>query len=194
MELGQWTWLEIAKLGTQALTPFLVVGLGIYVHRITKKFEYVQWQNQKLIEKRLSIYDKLATELNDLLCYFTYVGKWKDVKPPEVVSKKREIDKQIYLSAPLFSQDFFNACHQFQSLCFDTYNGMGKDAKLRTKYDERAKAMGTAWDSSWAECFSDRSPHPAEDELRTAYQKVMDVFASEIGAKESARIIPLKYK
>jgi hypothetical protein len=34
--------------------------LGIYIHRVTKRFEHLQWRSQKLVEKRLAVYDDLA--------------------------------------------------------------------------------------------------------------------------------------
>lgn len=88
MDLGPWTWLEVAKIASSLLIPITIVALGIYVHRITKQFEHRQWRSQKLIEKRLAIYDDLAPQFNDLLCYFTYVGCWRDFDPPKGGSPK----------------------------------------------------------------------------------------------------------
>lgn len=85
MAAGPWNWLEIAKLLASLLIPITLAVFGVYVHRITKRFEHLQWRSQKLIEKRLSIYDELAPLFNDLLCYFTYVGGWRDLNPPDVV-------------------------------------------------------------------------------------------------------------
>jgi len=113
MELGPWNWLEVAKLVAGLLTPVALAILGIYIHRVTKRFEHLQWQSQKLIEKRLEIYDSLAPELNELLCYFTYVGAWRDTNPDTVVSLKRKIDRRIHLAAALFSKDFLTSAWHF---------------------------------------------------------------------------------
>ena len=43
-----------------------------------------------------------APSLNDILCYFTYVGSWRDQDPPDVIRLKRSVDRKIYLPAPLF--------------------------------------------------------------------------------------------
>ena len=91
------------KLLFQLLTPAAVAALGYYSTRVLKRFEHFQWRNQRLIEKRIAIYDSIAPDLNDLLCYFTYVGCWKELAPPDVVALKRSIDKKIYLAAPIFS-------------------------------------------------------------------------------------------
>jgi hypothetical protein len=128
MDAGHWNWLEVAKLTAGALTPVALAALGVYIHRVTKSFENLQWRSQKLIEKRLSVYDDLAPHFNDLLCYFTYIGCWKELDPSVVLALKRTMDKKIHIAAPLFSAAFFDACENFQNLCFETYGGWGRDA------------------------------------------------------------------
>jgi hypothetical protein len=168
MNPGPWNWLEIAKLATGILTPAALTILGIYIHRVTKQFEHVQWRSQKLIEKKLSVYDDLAPLLNDVLCYFTYVGAWKDVEPPQVITMKREIDKKIHLAAPLFSPSFFQSCNDFQNFCFETYTRWGQDARLRTQFDRRKEAWATGWVAKWENCFSDSPTDPRA--IRKAYR------------------------
>jgi hypothetical protein len=92
MDPKPWNSLEVAKLLAGLLTPTAITLLGIYVHRATKRFEHLQWRSQKLVERRLEIYDDLAPHFNDLLCYFTYVGAWKELDPPAVVAHKRIVE------------------------------------------------------------------------------------------------------
>lgn len=177
-----WNSLEVAKLVSSALTPLAVAGVGVYIHRLTKRFEQHQWRNQKLIEKRLEIYNQLASDLNDNLCYFTYVGSWKDRKPPQVLASKRHIDKSIHLAGPLFSPGFFDACTRFQNLCFETYTGWGEDAKLRTNIQRRESAAGADWKPEWASMFSDSVSEPKE--ILKAYSDIMIFFSEEIGIND----------
>jgi hypothetical protein len=73
MDAGNWTWLEVAKLIVAALTPIAIALAGIYIHRVTKNFEHIQWRSQKLIEKRLTIYDSMATfERHFMLFYLRW--------------------------------------------------------------------------------------------------------------------------
>lgn len=188
MDASPWNSLEIAKLVAGLLTPLTVAGFGIYVHRVTKRFEQIQWQSQKLIEKRLEIYEALATKFNSLLCYYTYVGAWRDVEPTAIVEMKRELDKSIYLAAPLFNEEFFKSCIDFQQICFTTYNGWGKDALLRTHFERRREARGAAWKSEWEELFDEVSPSDPQ-EIRIAYGKIMNSFAKNIGVNHSAAVI-----
>lgn len=179
MPESAWNALEVAKLATAALTPITIAGLGVFIHRLTKRYEHTQWKNQKLIEKRLEIYQSLASDLNDNLCYFTYIGSWKERTPPEIIMSKRSIDKKIYLAAPLFSPKFFITCMAFQDLCFETYNGWGSDARLRTRPDRRRQVPGKPWEGSWDEMFSTAPSHPSE--IKNAYIEVMRQFSDEIG-------------
>jgi len=179
MQAGPWNWLEVAKLAASLVTPVVVAILGVYIHRVTKRFELSQWKSQKLIEKRLAVYDDLAPLLNDLLCFFTYVGAWKEIDPPTAVNLKRKVDKKIHLAAPLFSPRFFNACMTFQNLCFETYAGWGVDARLRSQSERRKEASGAKWDGGWDQLFSDEASDPKA--IRESYREIMEAFAADLG-------------
>lgn len=69
-----WNSLEIAKLAVAALTPLVVAAIGLVVVRATKRIEAGQWINQKLVEKRIALLGDALPQLNDLYCYFVYVG------------------------------------------------------------------------------------------------------------------------
>lgn len=175
-----WNSLEIAKLTVAALIPVAVAILGIYLTRIAKRFEHLQWRNQRLVEKRISVYDDLAPQLNDLLCYFTFVGCWKELTPPEVVAIKRKVDKKIYLAAPLFSADFFVSCNSLIALCFAPFQGWGVDARLRTATGRRRSAAGNNWNVTWDNYFTADNDVTDPKAIQAAYQRVMEVFARDI--------------
>lgn len=179
MELGPLNLLEIAKLVASLLVPAALAFLGVYVHRVTKKFEHLQWRSQKLTEKRLMVYDDMSPLFNDLLCYYTCVGGWRDIPPPKIVAMKRIVDKKIHLAAPLFSKEFFDACIEFQELCFETYNGWGQDSRLRTRFKRRKKAWQTQWEPEWDKCFSKKVAE--QSSVRKSYQRLMEAFSKDIG-------------
>lgn len=91
-----WNSLEIAKLIASVLTPISVVVFGFWINRRLKVFEHLQWANQKVVEKRLYVYQELVPLLNDLLCYFTYVGNWKTHNPASIIELKRKLDRIAY--------------------------------------------------------------------------------------------------
>lgn len=184
MQAGPWNWLEVAKIAAGLLTPVALALLGIYIHRVTKRFEHSQWRSQKLVEKRLAVYDDTAPLFNDLLCYFTYVGGWRDMDPPKVVACKRALDKKIHLAAPLFTLEFFRACMDFQGLCFSTYGGWGRDALLRTSTLRRHESRPD-WNNEWKSCFADEVAEPQQ--VRAAYERVMEAFSRDIGVNGDLR-------
>lgn len=180
-----WNSLEITKLVASILTPFTIAVLGIYIHRITRRFEDAQWRSQKLIEKRIAIYDDLAPLFNDLLCYFTYVGCWKELSPIDIISLKRKLDRNIYLAAPLFTVNFFHACKSFQDLCFQTYGGWGTDARLRTKWGRRKEAR-SEWHEDWEKYYCKPQDVTDPEQIKDAYTKLMNEFAISIGVNKDS--------
>jgi len=62
-QASPWNSLEIVKLVVATLTPIAVALLGLYLTRLAKRFEHLQWRNQRLIEKRIAVYDALAHKL-----------------------------------------------------------------------------------------------------------------------------------
>lgn len=188
MNAGDWTWLEVVKLASGLFIPLTVAGVGIYIHRITKQFEHVLWRSQKLIEKRIQVYDDLMPIFNDLLCYFSYVGNWKEIDPPEVIGLKRIVDKKIHVSAPLFGPEFYLACMDFQNTCFSSINGWGLNAQLRTHFHRRRDARPEDWNEDWEKCFSDRRSEPAV--VRAAYARLVAVFSSELGVNRKPIATP----
>lgn len=180
-----WNSLEVAKLIVSFMTPLLILLLGILVTRLSEQFKAALWANQKVIEKRIVVYDKTAPLLNDLFCYFYIVGNWKEQTPPEVLAKKRALDKEVYVYTALFSDEFRKSYFQFIHLCFVTYTGPGQDAKLRTyitgqSYDRRAASVDE-WKATWDSMFSDYTEVPGKEAVREAYEALMASFSRELG-------------
>jgi hypothetical protein len=179
-----WTSLAITKLIVAGLTPVLIAIIGLLISKKLKKLEHNQWRNQKLIEKRLLVYDELAPLLNDILCYYSYVGNWKEHTPIQIIALKRIVDKKIYLVAPMFCKEFFSACMTFMNLCYGTYKDWGEDAKLKTNFERRKQAMGANWDLKWDKifCVDECSDF---NNIRTAYLQIMNIFSEEIGLQNN---------
>ena len=176
-----WTSLEVTKLIVSGLTPLVVVGLGFWINRRLKDFEHLQWASQKVVEKRIEVYEEVVPLLNDLLCYFTFLGCWKELTPPDVVGIKRKLDRTMHVNAPLFPPTIMDAYQEFIALCYQTYSGWGKDALLRTPFQHRMEAAGDEWDESWSEYYSDPLKHSEPDKIKAAYHTVVERMASELG-------------
>ncbi len=176
-----WNTLEIAKLTVSALTPLLVVAIGLWIGRRLKGLEYLQWTNQKVTEKRIAVFDELAPLLNDLYCYFTFLGCWKDLNPVEVVGRKRKMDRIVHVNAPLFSKEFVDRYNEFIGTCYETYTGWGQDAKLRTRWERRKESTGDSWKKDWEGYFSDLNNRSDPKFVKDKYASLMSCFSTELG-------------
>lgn len=181
-----WTSLEFTKLVVATLTPLAVVFLGLWVNRVAKRIEAAQWANQKLIEKRIAIYEKLAPLINDLYCFYMCVGHWKDLTPIQIVEIKRKLDKEVHIYSSLFSPEFVRFYNAFIDACFVTYAGAGHDARLRTliehtKGGDRRKSTSVPWKTEWDALFSGKEGCYPLQQVRTAYEELMFRFSKELG-------------
>ncbi|MFN8239428.1 MAG: hypothetical protein U0X39_01595 [Bacteroidales bacterium] len=176
-----WNSLEVVKICVALLTPILIFGVGLYINKSLILIEHNQWRNQKLIEKRIDVYDDLMPDLNDLLCYFAHMGNWKKFTPEYIVGLKRAIDRKVHLAAPLFADDFFAACTEFIGLCYETYTGGVNDAKLRISPDDWKTAFGDEWKLEWNVHFSEKSKFTNTEKIRDAYSLIVKIFAREMG-------------
>lgn len=177
-----WNSLEVTKLLVSALTPLLVATVGFWLNRRLKSLEQAQWSQQKVVERRIKAYDELAKPLNQLFCFFCYVGSWKELNPPDLVKMKRQLDQTAHVSAPLFDSHFLGHYNALMDTCFDTFGEWGDDARLRTLPDRREEAAGAAWSRDWDSCFVERDEAPEPEAVKAAYAQLMAYLATAIGA------------
>lgn len=173
-----WNSLEIAKIIISALTPIIVAYLAFKFNRAIKKYDKAQWTNQKIIEKRIAIYDIIVPKLNDLLCYYCYIGNWKEISPKCVIEIKRYLDKQVYIYAPLFSKDVLNKYNAFIDVCFEKFTGWGNDAKIKSLYNRRKECQDN-WIDEWSDYFSDsyiKGTKNNDDIVRQDITNIRDLY------------------
>jgi len=171
---------EIAKLVVAMLTPVVVVMVGFWVNKRIKDLEQYQWANQKVIEKRIDFYFLVAPLLNDILCFYTYVGEWKKTKPIDILERKRELDRIFSITSPLLPTMVLEHYQDFVGECFETFTGWGQDAKLCTSFDRRKDAFGNEWENTWEHLFScDKIGEP--NTVQDLYSSLMFELASSLG-------------
>jgi hypothetical protein len=188
MVAAQWT--DIVSALGAVITPLLVLVIGIFINGNVRRLEQQEWRNQELIEARLERYDGVATPLNQILCYFTYIGTWKDFTPPEIVQLKRDLDMKFFIAAPLFSPQVKKRYERFMKLCFKPFGPWGRDAKLRTKVPNRRKPFGNKWQPGWDDMFEVRDDvflsGKQLEEIRDAYNDLIVLFMADVGLAGSA--------
>jgi len=180
-----WDSLEIAKLLLGLVTPLVVAVAGFYITKSMHKLEARSLVNQKIVEKRMMLFDIMAPIFNDLYCYFMRVGGWKELTPLDLIDKKRILDKQFYINKPLFSAEFESHYFRFiLSDCFLAFSGHAKNARLRTRHFQYSD-LGN-WRSEWIDCFvEEESDICPVGRLKEDYNALMNQFATELGIEWS---------
>ena len=182
-----WTSLEIAKLAVGILIPLSVAAVGLLVSRYLKRLDLVQWRNQKLLEKRIAIYDDVAPKLNLLLCFYIWVGYWKSISPEAVIQTKRELDKTMNVYRHLFEDDVYQAYQAFMNMLFETFTGAGHDARIRSAvksaYGDRSTDAAYAWNHTWTERFSTADRVASKEDVLAKYQHLMARLTHSFGVE-----------
>lgn len=176
---GDWTILEIVKLAVSLVTPLTVVWVGFWINRRLKEIEQINWANQKVVEKRIQFYFDVVPQLNDLLCFFTYVGTWKETSPTDVVALKRTLDKRFYIHAPLFPPNVLSRYFDFVNGCYKPFTGWGHSAKIKSDFVRR-KESNKNWQVDWESLFvADEATHPKD--VQDRYNILVATLAESLG-------------
>jgi len=185
--MGSWTSLQTATLAVAALTPLTVVGLGVLLARTSRRIEQVQWANQTVVTRRLEIFAQLAPGLNQLLCFATFVGSWKDIEPAQAISIKRELDQTMYANKVLFSGELFAAYHQFMGGLFAMYATTGADALIRAPIASRwgDRRQLAWWHEDMAALFAAESA--SLDDIQAAHDELSGRLRADLYVTRQAR-------
>jgi hypothetical protein len=187
-----WSTLEIAKLIVSALTPLAVGAVAFQVTKATKRLEARQWANQKLVEKRIALLSEALPELNDLHCYFAWVGNWKELSPREILQRKRSLDRLFYANQPFFQPATIAAYEDFSAKVYKTYSAPGQNAQLRTGptsgHGKRREAYGDGWDPRWNAYFAAEDDRTAPEKVAAAYDALLRQFSAEVGLPEAGTV------
>ncbi|MET0169899.1 MAG: hypothetical protein ABW191_05935 [Aliihoeflea sp.] len=186
---GNWEiGLEVVKLLVGASVPAILAYLGLALNKRLKSIDQAQWQNRKIIEIRLDIYKDISPKLNSMFCFCMWIGDWKYTSPADMVNLKRSTDKTVNVYRHLLTEGFYASYDNFVQSVFQTFNGPGEDAKIRspiisTDGDRRAAFKGQ-WEATWNTMFASGAPTPKE-EISQNCNIMMNEFRACIGLKEA---------
>jgi len=175
-----WNSVEIVTLVVGALTPITVVVLGVLFTRASRRIEQVQWANQTVVTHRLNVFDKLAPGLNQLLCFATFVGSWKEIDPRKAIAIKRDLDQTMYANKVLFSDELFAAYHRFMTVLFAMFSTTGADAKVRAPIESNWGSRRDLrwWDDAMSDLFTDDAASVTE--IQDAYDELGQQFRADL--------------
>jgi len=171
-----WNSLKIPVTIIAALAPFIIAFLVFRYKRIIKGLNRKQDLDQRILEKRLEAYDRMGPKLNDIFCFYCYNGNWKEISPVDVLSFKRELDKDFHVSTPLFSTEIGEKYTDFMRLCFVSFSGWEHEEKIKSLYELRQE-HNAEWKDDWIQFFDTKNVVEAVivketyDELVTSFKK-----------------------
>ena len=182
-----WNSVQIVTVIVAAATPVTVAILGVIFARASRKIEQVQWANQTVVTRRLEIFDELAPGLNQLLCFATFVGTWKDTDPRKAIAIKRDLDQIMYANKVLFSDELFAAYHRFMTVLFDMFGTTGADAKVRTPIESKWGSRRDLdwWDDTMTGRFTAEAV--SLDDIQAAYDALGEQFRANLYVTHQAR-------
>jgi hypothetical protein len=189
MNVGPWNWLELVKLAVGIMTPLSVAAFGWFISRRLKRFELLQWSNQKLIEKRIAIYDQVGPALNQLYCFYAWVGNWKETTPAEVLRLKRDLDQKMYVYGHLFDGDLASQlsrvyAHPFSRL-FRVLAKMPRSDRWCAGPDgDRSNHTSHPWHAEWEDRFATSARAASLEEVQQRYDALIREFSESWGVRE----------
>ena len=183
-----WNSVQVVTLIVDAATPVTVAVLGVIFARASRKIEQVQWANQTVVTRRVEIFDKLAPGLNQLLCFATFVGTWKEINPRKAITIKRDLDQIMYANKVLFSDGLFAAYQQFMTTLFAMFATTDADALLRVAitHDLGNRRKLPWWEDSMADLFTTGDTIKTS-EVQAAYDQLMQQFRADLYVTHQAR-------
>lgn len=139
------------------------------------------WKFQdRLVDKRIEVYEKIAEDLNRIYCYVMDVGTFKGETPDTIIAAKRNVDKYMYIYQAIWSEDTFKTFNVYQDSAFVTQHGdAGEDARIRSKLFEKKAARenrNQSWTEDWDECFTEERD-PAH---REKYKELVKLLSRDL--------------
>ena len=147
-----WDNLKIAITIVAAVGPVVIAILAIRFSRLKKRLSSQYETNQKLIQKRIEVYDRVGPKFNDIVSFFCYTGNWKDLTPEDIMTLKRDLDKEIQINMPHFSDELIEKYNALMQLCFVAFTGWEHNEKIKSLYELR-KDNNPNWKDDWIPFF-----------------------------------------
>ena len=173
-----WNSLKVPITVIAVIGPVIIVFLLFRYNRIIRRLKNKQETNQKTIEKRIDIYDRIGPKLNDLVSFFCYSGNWKEITPVDVIRLKKELDEEINSYTPLFSNDLGQKYSDFMKLCFVSFSGWEHKEKIKSLYAMRQEHM-VGWNNDWIEFFDTNNVVDAIM-MKERYNALVDLFKEDL--------------
>jgi len=159
------------------LAPFIIAFLVIRFNRIVKRLNKKYLTNQRIVEKRIEIYERIGPKLHDIISFYCYSGNWKEITPLEIRRLKKELDEEININSPLFSNDLGKKYNDFMLLCFVSFSGWEHKEKIKSLYEIRQE-QNVEWKDEWIQFFDTKNVIEGI-RVKESYNELLACFKKE---------------
>ncbi len=132
--------------------------------------------------------------MNRLLCFATFVGRWKDITAEEALALKRQVDEEMYAHRALFSAELFGAYEGFMSCLFAMYATVDGDALIRCQISSQwGDRRNTPWwpiDPDAQSRFSAPDDATTWEQAQAAYEALPAAFRDDLYVTALTRPLP----
>jgi len=173
-----WDSLKIPIMIMATLAPIIIAFLAIRFNRTIKRLKKKHQTNQRIIEKRIEIYDRIGPKLNELFCFYCYNGNWKEISPIDILRLKKELDKDITTYTPLFSDDLSKKYIDFIHCCFVSFSGWEHKEKIKSLYEIRQE-HNVEWNDDWIQFF-DTNNVIEGIKMKESYNELIEYFKMDL--------------
>jgi hypothetical protein len=173
-----WDSLRIVLTAIVVLAPFIIVFLLIRIQRVKKRLMNQHLTNQKLLDKRVELYEQMGPRLSDLLCFYCYTGNWKELSPMDIMGIKRELDKHVSSKTALFSDELIAGYNGLMQVCFVSFTGWEHEEKIKSLYKLRQEQQPN-WDETWLPYFDTNNVVDGVT-VKERYDELMSCFKQEL--------------
>lgn len=180
-----WNSLERTKIFVGLLTPIAILAITLMINSSINENNQKAEHDKRIYQQRQVIYDKIGPLLNDIYSYYMFVGQWKQLSPQDIINHKRELDKTIYTNIPYFdtASVFLKRYNAFIDETFETGQGWGKDAALRTDMELHRSAIDTSivkWKEKWNDYFINNGNR---ESIKRTYFALLRQVSTELDLK-----------
>jgi hypothetical protein len=166
--------LGIIEMVVMVFILIFLIYLILRLSNLFRKQDNERTISEKILEKRIAVYDIIAVKLYHIMCFFLYTGNWVEISPVEILRLKRELDRDTNIYGPLFDEELVGKFQEFHQQCFISASGWEQDVKIKSLYDLRVK-HNMDWEEDWAHYFDTNNVVEAI-QLKEKYDKLIDSF------------------
>lgn len=187
--------MEFLKLIDSLLTPLSIAVVGYFIQR-TLAEQNRNWKVQERIaDKRVEIYERVAVDLNRIYCYVMDIGDFKDQKWEAIILAKRNVDRNMFMYQAIWSVDTFQCYENYMLSAFAIEQGAGKDAKIRTRTHQKKEALKKKSENSpgkrehWPDSWDINFTEEQDSEHSNKYRRLMTLISRDLmHSNGSARV------